>query len=676
MTATRTDFRPIDRSQHELLIVDDNPASLYATSRLLRGAGFRTREASNGREALERVDDTVSALVLDVHLPDIDGFELCALVRSRGGLTRIPVLHLTAAYVTDEDKVRGLDSGADAYLTRPVEPAVLVATVQALVRTRIAEEAMRRSESKFRAIYAQAPGGICLLDDQGRIVDANAAMLALLGRPLGEVAGQPLADFAALAWRDALQHFAARAADAPPNQEISVLRPDGTIVHVAWNMSPGVEPGLAMAMAADVSQRVALEEQRRQLLERERVARSEAEQVSRMKDDLIAVLSHELRTPLNAIVSWAHVLMRRGGTEEQMRGYAAIERNGQAQARMIADLLDMSRLNVGKLPLAFQFLDPGEAVASAVNAMRPASDGGDPAGPVIELVLAPPYRPLRADPARLQQIVWNLLSNAIKFSPPQGTVRVELAEDEVGVALTVADQGQGIAPEFLPFVFDRFAQSASATSRQRGGLGLGLAIVKQLVEAHGGTIDASSEGLGRGARFVVHLPSDGGSAAAEPAPSKAENDAPGPAAATEEPGAAEPSLAGLKLLVVDDDAEASAMLQIILSERGARVRTATDVPGALQLFEADPPDALISDIGMPGQDGYDLIREVRRRELGTGRHAVAVALTSFTRPQDRTQAMAAGFDAHCAKPLRPLVLVQQLRQLHALQSAASRAHKS
>src|SRR3954469_14901604 len=181
------EFRPIDRSKHELLIVDDEPASRYATARVLRNAGFRTREVASGAEGLKALDDSISVMVLDVHLPDIDGFELCRVLRSREETSRLPVLHLTAAYVTDEDKVRGLDAGADAYLTRPVEPAVIVATVQALVRTRVAEEGMRRSESKFRAIYAQAQTGIALLDDQGRLVDANPAMLRMLSREHDDV---------------------------------------------------------------------------------------------------------------------------------------------------------------------------------------------------------------------------------------------------------------------------------------------------------------------------------------------------------------------------------------------------------------------------------------------------------------------------------------------------------
>jgi hypothetical protein len=424
-------------------------------------------------------------------------------------------------------------------------------------------------------------------------------------------------------------------------------------VHVEWSVSPHIEPGVTMAVATDVSQRVALEQQRQQLLDRERSARSEAEQVSRMKDDFIAVLSHELRTPLNAIMSWTHVLRQRGGGAELERGLAAIERNGTTQARMISDLLDMSRLNLGKLPLTFVTMDPAEEVTASVNAIRPPAD----AGPRIELELSPPYRPIRADASRLQQVIWNLLSNAIKFTPPSGRVVVSLTQDDAGVRLRVSDEGQGIAPAFLPFVFDRFAQSDAASNRQRGGLGLGLSIVKQLVEAHGGTVAATSAGLGEGATFDVWLPTDPAHPGREDFPDSSHG--------FEAMDPAQASLDGLQLLVVDDDPEASAMLRIILSDRGAAVQTASDVRAALQLVGARRFDALISDIGMPGQDGYDLIREVRRAESEAPqrRRLPAIALTSFTREQDRAQALAAGFDEHCPKPLRPLKLVLQIRAL-------------
>jgi PAS domain S-box-containing protein len=424
-------LRPIDRSQHELLVVDDDPASRYATVRLLHSAGFRAREAATGNEALKAIDETISAMVLDVHLPDIDGFELCRIVHSRPATARLPILHLTAAYVTDDDKVRGLDSGADAYLTRPVEPAVLVATVQALVRTRVAEEAMRRSETKFRAIYSQAPGGICLLDRNGEFIDANPAMLRFLRRDAQAIVGHRVSEFVPKEWVQRVDAFTRQIDARGAPHEFPLVDPKGELIYLEWAVSPHIEPDINMAVVSDVSARILLEQQRQQLLDRERVARGAAERMSRMKDDLIAVLSHELRTPLNAIMSWTHVLKLRGGSDETIRGLSAIERNGNIQARMISDILDMSRFNLGKMRLTLETVDPAEAVKSAINAMRPSTDAD---GHDFVLDFEPPFRPIHVDTSRLQQILWNLLSNAIKFSPPGSEIRVSLREEPAACA--------------------------------------------------------------------------------------------------------------------------------------------------------------------------------------------------------------------------------------------------
>ncbi|MBA3596822.1 MAG: response regulator [Methylibium sp.] len=238
---------------HELLVVDDDPASRYVTTRLLKAAGFRVREAATGMQGLDLADDSISAMVLDVHLPDIHGFELCQRLRLRSDATaRLPVLHLTAAFVTDDDKVRGLDSGADAYLTHPVEPAVLVATVQALVRTHVAEGAMRRSEAKFKAIYAQAPSGISLLDATGRFSDANPALLTLLGRSLADIVGKRVSCFVPPEWIERVDAYTARVADAPRHHEFPVLSGDGRQVHLEWAISSHVEPPLTVAVATDI----------------------------------------------------------------------------------------------------------------------------------------------------------------------------------------------------------------------------------------------------------------------------------------------------------------------------------------------------------------------------------------------------------------------------------------
>jgi CheY-like chemotaxis protein len=285
--------------------------------------------------------------------------------------------------------------------------------------------------------------------------------------------------------------------------------------------------------------------------------------------------------------------------------------------------------------------------------LRPATETE---GPNVVLDVIAPSRPIRADSSRLQQILWNLLSNAIKFSPPGGEIRVRVREHDDGVLLTVVDQGRGIEPQFLPFVFDRFTQSDAASNRQHGGLGLGLSIVKQLVEAHGGKVAARSAGLGRGSEFEIWLPFE---AQVTPSTEGSRSAFTG----LDDGEHADRPLMDLNLLVVDDDREACAMLQIILGDLGANVVLAYDAAAALQLLDSTVPDVVISDIGMPGQDGYEFLKELRRREAGRSKRIPAIALTSFSRTQDQEQAKLAGFDLHSSKPLKPHELVQQIRQL-------------
>jgi PAS domain S-box-containing protein len=512
--------------------------------------------------------------------------------------------------------------------------------------------ASTRSESKFQTIYAQAPNGIALLDDETRIVDGNPALSILLTMVDASVLGHRLTDYVPEEFGPRVEAFCATSLVPLTAQEVPVKRPDGSLAYVEWNVSAQIEPGLTMVVATDVSQRVELEHIRQQWLERERAARGDAEQGSRMKDDFIAVLAHELRTPLNAIMGWTQVLRKRGGTDEALRGVQAIERNCTTQARMIADLLDMSRLNMGKLAMNFERIEPLQEVQAAVDAMRTAIEQK-----AIQLVIDadPPYRSIRADASRLQQVIWNLLSNAVKFSSPGGRIVISLIESETGLRLRVRDAGQGIGADFLPFVFERFAQSDAASNRHRGGLGLGLAIVKQIVEAHGGSISVHSDGSGLGSLFEVWLPVDhrlveggtGGLAHMAHGDDAADGDLP---------------LAGRTLLIVDDDPDALAMLRIILSDRGAVVMAASSVDEALAVMGVQMPDLLVSDIGMPGRDGYELLRSIRSHEPH-GVRLPAIALTSFTRDQDMELALRSGFDAHCAKPLQPMALVRQIVRL-------------
>jgi len=652
----------IDRSQHRVLVVDDNPATRYTTARILRAAGFQTTEAGSGSEALELAPAGVSAVVLDVHLPDMTGFDVCRQIRADAATLGLPVVHLSAEFTRDEDRVAGLDAGADGYLVHPVEPAMLVATLQALIRARTAEDRLRRSESRLRAIYDHAPSGIVVLDRDGRVVDANPAMSDLLGYSRETLVGRRLPGLAPPAWAaQALEQMTAHDVHRQPWQgRLPLVRQDGASVYLEWSMSSHVEPGLRIAIASDASEREQLEQQRAEVLEREQAARATAERHSRTKDDFIAVLSHELRTPLNAIVGWVAVLMRRNPTPEAAKGLEAIERNVKAQARIISDILDVSRINSGKLRLECEQVDPAELVANAVGSLRNAIDEKQLQ---VRLDLGQAHASAWLDPARYQQIIWNLMTNAIKFSQKGGTIDVVLRRQDNQLMLRVQDNGQGIEPEFLNRLFDRFSQSDSPENRFHGGLGLGLSIVRHLAELHGGTVRATSGGRGLGATLEVDIDAEpGAEAGSSDVDSTRDDDTAGSR-----------PLEGLDILVVEDDPDASEMLAVVLADRGAAVRLATNFETAMFRVRESWPDVLLSDIGLPRRDGYDLIREVRAMPLPSGKERLpAIALTAFAREEDRAKALDAGFDDHVSKPLNPHVLVLAIRALLLTQQVSRR----
>ncbi|MEO7339147.1 MAG: response regulator [Caldimonas sp.] len=640
-------FRPIQRGKHVILVIDDDPIGRYTTIRWLQKAGFQTLEATTGQEGLELATGEVSAIVLDVHLPDINGFDLCQTIRSRGDADYLPVLHLSAAFVTDEDKVRGLDSGADAYLTRPVDPAVLVATVQALVRTRVAEDSLRRSEAQFRAVYERVPAGICLLDPDGRIVDANPAMLDYLMRSAEQISGRSLHEFVPAESQETAKLLFTL--DSSSEKQFPVDRPDGSSLQVQWTMLANVRPGLNMLMATDMTAPVLLEEQRVQALQRERAARAEAERIGRAKDELVAVLSHELRSPLTTIMGWMHIF-RRGPIDEtkQRHGLEIIERSVALQARLVSDLLDMSSINLGKMRLALAETDVPHLLHAVLDAAETAlAEKGLRAAISIEGTC-----PLiRADPARVQQITSNLLSNAIKFSVSGGDIAIVAKPRQAGVLVSVSDHGAGISEDFIPRLFDRFSQADVGSNRRHGGLGLGLSIVRHLVESHDGTVSVESAGLGSGATFSFWLPTSGPAGEAARDPASEESDS----------GSTNAVLDGISLLVVDDDPDVAATIALILRDRGATVRVAGNYEDALAAIQSVRPDVLLSDVGMPGKDGYALIHEIRRTE--SGKRLPAVAVTSYTRDQDKAHALESGFDAHCSKPVRAAELVRTVQRL-------------
>jgi signal transduction histidine kinase/CheY-like chemotaxis protein len=393
-------------------------------------------------------------------------------------------------------------------------------------------------------------------------------------------------------------------------------------------------------------------------------ARLEAETANRLKDEFLATVSHELRTPLSAILGYAQVLQRGEPTPEQMRrGLATIERNVKIQAQLINDLLDVSRIISGKLRLDVQPVDLAAVIHAAIDTVLPAAEAK---GIRIQRILDPLAAPVSGDPGRLQQVVWNLLSNAIKFTPRDGRVQVVLERVNSHLEITVSDTGIGITPEFLPHVFERFRQVDSATTRRHGGLGLGLAIVRHLVELHGGTVRAKSAGESQGTSFTVMLPlpilRDEAVSPSRVHPLGEFSHRP---AEVEAPLECPPSLKGLRVLVVDDEPDTVELMRHILEECEAEVRMATSAKAALLAFEQFLPDVLVSDIGMPEEDGYDLIRQIRALPAENGGIVPAVAITAFARAEDRRRALLSGFQAHLAKPMERddlITLVASLAQ--------------
>ena len=417
-----------------------------------------------------------------------------------------------------------------------------------------------------------------------------------------------------------------------PDTGVFTARAERLVVSIASQAAVAIDNARLYAAA----QRAALE--RDALLVSERLARSAAERMSAMKDEFLATLSHELRTPLGAILGWAQVLRRApGGEAELAKGLDTIERNARMQAQLIEDLLDMSRITSGTVRLELRPVALASVVEAAIETVRLAA-----AAKAIRIDTRFEARAgaVEGDPNRLQQVVWNLLSNAIKFTPQHGQVTVRLTRAGEQVAIGVSDSGAGIAPEFLPYVFERFRQADGSSTRSYGGLGLGLSIVKSLVELHGGSVRAHSDGAGRGATFTVLLPRI--VAPALPAATRAY-----PAARDLAP----PDLAGVSVLVVDDEADARDLMRRVLEDCQARVWTAGSAEEALQLLQRERPDVLVSDIGMPDVDGYEFLRRVRALSAGAG--VPAIALTAFAASEDRTKALRAGFLVHVSKPVEP-----------------------
>jgi len=636
-------------SEHQpalVLIVDDSEAGRYASARFLKRAGFRVSEASTGAEGLARVrSEHPDIVLLDVSLPDINGLEICRQIKEDPAWATTLVIQVSASFVRPSDAVRGLEAGADAYLTEPLEPTVLVATVNALMRMRRAEDRARVVGVQLAATFDAIPEGLCLLDAQGVVQSCNNALVALAGRPASEIVGRLWADLAGPWLGEVVTVLPERLDRDRVQAEVALA--DGWLQVTVDRVPRGTGPRTgAVCTVSDITERKRTEAENAALLARERFARSEAETANRSKDEFLAILSHELRTPLTAILGWVRTLrMRPADASALAHGLEVIERNTRMQTQLIEDLLDVSRIIAGKLTLERTPVLVAAIVEAALDGVRGAADAHG-----VNLGIAVDDAGLRvdADAARLQQIFTNLLSNGVKFTPAGGRVDVEVRRRGNDVVVTVRDTGRGIPAEFLPYVFDRFRQADGGITRTKGGLGLGLAIVRHLVELHGGTVAVESAGENQGASFSVTFPI---------LPVQRSDD---PRGRADHEGVT-PRLDGVWVLVVEDNADTREMVAMILANAGAAVKTVSSVTAAEAAVAAATWDVLVSDLGMPDGDGYDLIRRIRAG--AAMRKLPAVALSAHAMDADARLSLTAGFDVHLPKPIDPDDLVRVVASL-------------
>jgi signal transduction histidine kinase len=586
-----------------ILLVEDNEATRYVVSRILTNAGYTVTAAGTGEEGLALAASVHPDLVLlDVKLPDVSGFEIVARLKRDPRTAALPLVHLSATSISTAERVRGLEGGADAYLTHPIEPRVLVATLDALLRA-------RRAEARYRKIFDTGLLGIVAWDKEGTLTDANETFLRLVGHDRAELAGRRLRwDDLVLDGRDT--PTTPPATDGP--LEVTLLARDGTPVPALVGRAPNGDSDDAVAFVLDITERKRAEEAVRD--------------ADRRKDEFLAVLSHELRNPLAPIRNAIALLARVPPEGRQAtRAREILERQTQHLTRLVDDLLDVTRIGRGKVVLQRARLDLRDVVRKTTDDVRSIFEEAR-----VELRVEHPAGPvwIDADETRVSQVVSNLLQNAAKFTPAGGTVSVVVRGGELA-EVSVRDDGIGLSPAERAHLFEPFAQADRSLARTKGGLGLGLALVRGLVELHGGSVTARSEGVGRGTEFTITLPVATGEA--PPA----------------EPVAAAPARPA-RVLIVEDNADAASTLADLLELEGHQVWIAPDGTTGIARAQELRPDLVLCDLGLPDADGYAVARALRAdRQLPPIR---LVALSGYAQPEDRQRALDAGFDEHVAKP--------------------------
>jgi len=646
------------RTLARILIVDDHPPSLLALESILKPLGQTLIAVQSGEEALRHVlAHDFAVILMDVRMPDLDGLITAQLIRERERSARVPIIFLTAAPFENTEMFRAYDQGAVDFITKPCDPHVLRSKVKVFVELYLKEEMIRRQaallmqrdreafarrgEARFRALLDSMPLYVLAIRPNGMVYYWNRMVADYLGKPPGEAPeSSPLeivapedCDSVARLWEDAqsqarpvqMQFRMRRASDGVDRWHICRAVPerddDGSVTAWIW-------------AATDINDYYE--------------AREEAEAANRAKDEFLATVSHELRNPLAAILGWARLLQ--SGELEQPKASRALDiivNNAQNQAALIEDILDISRAVQGKLRVQFETVDFAQVVKSAAAAARPSAQEKNLA--LREEIEFSRGCVVRGDAHRLQQIVSNLLSNAIKFTPAGGSVILRLRQDNTQAELTVADTGRGIDPEVLPRIFERFHQADAGAARTSSGLGLGLSISRQLVALHNGAIAVNSEGEGKGAVFTVRLPllssHDSGTEASVPHRRGAR------------------SLAGIRVLLVDDDNDTRDMMVEVLTNYGAIAIPASSARAALDAVRESTPDVIVSDIGMPFEDGYSLIRKIRSLSSEEGGRIPACALTGWNSASERRRAVEAGYEIHITKPADPERLIAAIYTL-------------